>query len=140
MFGKFPDAVEKVKAFFSPLQSLISFFDKAYMAASNLGGYLKDTLLTAMEAIGGIFGSTKPLVMESNSTMQSVGGQSGLLGSAATSINSQSATSSDNSTKIQELNITVNSPNSADAGRNVVSELERRGMIMTRNSQSQVLK
>lgn len=134
MLEGFPKAVDEIKAFFAPVQAVIGFFGQAFDAAEKFGDYIRNDLFGALGDLGKRALNLAGLDMNATATAAPVGASmfagGGVLGTApAASVN-------DSSTTIQELNISVISSDPARAGESVVAELDKRGMIMTRNAQS----
>lgn len=140
VFGKFPDAVKQIEKFFDPLAKVIQFFTDAYAAARNFGSYVKDTLLGTINDLVSRF--SKFIGMEQlNPFTPSIGDSSksifqggGMLGNSTTTTNAPVS----NTTNVGDITVNVNSSDPNTAGRNVVDELAKRGLVMTRNAQSSV--
>lgn len=144
LLGGFPQVVEELKKFFSPLTAIINFFSKALDAAVNFGNYIKNTLLGFVtdlwDKIGGFLGigdiniGAKPSSLTEGPAPLA---QGGLLGSSATSIVNKTGPSA--STTIGELTLNITSPDPSRAGESVLQELEKRNYLTTRHGQSQVV-
>lgn len=140
VFGRFPDAVKKVKDFISPLQSVIDFFGKAYDAAVKFGSYINDMVLGPVERLWDKFKDLTgfegfSFLPSSAPAPGGLNAPAGVLGNAASITNAMTTNSG---TTISELNITVNSSDPRTAGESVVAELNKRNVIMTRNLQGRI--